>query len=49
MFNFLIIIESDVMMVNILMMGLIKVYFKYIGKFVCGLLLVMLFGEFLDW
>ncbi|KAK0668051.1 hypothetical protein QBC41DRAFT_394670 [Cercophora samala] len=47
--NFSTTTESDVMTANILMMGLTKAYFKYIGKPVCGLPSVTLLGELSDW
>ncbi|KAL2144063.1 hypothetical protein VTI28DRAFT_9674 [Corynascus sepedonium] len=41
--------ESDVMTANVLMMGLTKAYFKYIGKQVCGIPSVTLLGKRADW
>lgn len=40
---------DDVMTSNILMMGLMKTYFRYIGDVVCGLPSVTLLGEKEDW
>jgi hypothetical protein len=40
---------SDIMTANILMMGLTKAYFKYLGKQVCGLPSVTLLGTQADW
>lgn len=47
--NFSTTTESDIMTANILMMGLSKAYFKYIGKQVCGLPSVTLLGTHADW
>ncbi|KAL1837097.1 hypothetical protein VTJ49DRAFT_4294 [Mycothermus thermophilus] len=47
--NFSTTTESDIMTANVLMMGLTKAYFKYIGKVVCGLPSVTLLGERSDW
>lgn len=47
--NFSTTTDSDIMTANILMMGLTKTYFKYIGKPVCGLPSVTLLGEQSDW
>ncbi|KAK4185141.1 hypothetical protein QBC35DRAFT_29435 [Podospora australis] len=47
--NFSTTTDSDIMTANILMMGLTKAYFKYIGKPVCGLPSVTLLGEKSDW
>ncbi|KAK4150372.1 hypothetical protein C8A00DRAFT_37044 [Chaetomidium leptoderma] len=47
--NFSTTTDSDIMTANILMMGLTKSYFKYIGKQVCGLPSVTLLGEQADW
>ncbi|KAL2265078.1 hypothetical protein VTJ83DRAFT_7588 [Remersonia thermophila] len=47
--NFSTTTESDIMTANVLMMGLTKAYFKYIGKPVCGLPSVTLLGERSDW
>ncbi|KAM7195790.1 protein of unknown function (DUF4419) domain containing protein [Naviculisporaceae sp. PSN 640] len=41
--------ENDIMTANILMMGLTKAYFKFVGKVVCGLPSVTLLGELSDW
>jgi hypothetical protein len=41
--------DSDIMTANILMMGLTKAYFKFIGKQVCGLPSVTLLGTQSDW
>ncbi|KAK4112700.1 hypothetical protein N656DRAFT_778917 [Canariomyces notabilis] len=40
---------DDVMTANILMMGLMKAYFRYEGGIVCGLPSVTLLGEKQDW
>ncbi|KAK4032811.1 hypothetical protein C8A01DRAFT_40755 [Parachaetomium inaequale] len=40
---------DDVMTANILMMGLMKAYFKYEGGIICGLPSVTLLGEKEDW
>jgi hypothetical protein len=40
---------DDVMTANILMMGLMKAYFKYEGGIICGLPSVTLLGEKADW
>ncbi|KAH6842497.1 hypothetical protein B0I37DRAFT_447960 [Chaetomium sp. MPI-CAGE-AT-0009] len=47
--NFSTTTDSDIMTANILMMGLSKAYFKYIGKQVCGLPSVTLLGTQADW
>ncbi|KAK4239965.1 hypothetical protein C8A03DRAFT_13699 [Achaetomium macrosporum] len=47
--NFTTTTPSDRMTANILMMGLTKAYFKYIGKQVCGLPSVTLLGSAADW
>lgn len=47
--NFTTTTDSDIMTANILMMGLTKAYFKFIGKLVCGLPSVTLLGEQEDW
>lgn len=47
--NFTTTTPSDLMTANILMMGLTKAYFKYIGKIVCGLPSVTLLGTQSDW
>lgn len=41
--------EDDVMTANILMMGLMKAYFEYVGGIICGLPSVTLLGEKEDW
>ncbi|KAK3306407.1 uncharacterized protein B0T15DRAFT_501092 [Chaetomium strumarium] len=40
---------DDVMTANILMMGLMKAYFRYEGGIICGLPSVTLLGEKADW
>jgi len=47
--NFTTTTESDVMTSNVLMMGLMKAYFKYSGGITCGLPSVTLLGELSDW
>jgi hypothetical protein len=47
--NFSTTTADDVMTANILMMGLMKAYFKYEGGIICGLPSVTLLGEKLDW
>jgi hypothetical protein len=47
--NFSTTTDSDVMTANILMMGLTKAYFKYIGRQVCGIPSVTLLGTQSDW
>jgi hypothetical protein len=41
--------RDDEMTANILMMGLMKAYFKYVGGIICGLPSVTLLGEKEDW
>ncbi|EAQ88477.1 hypothetical protein CHGG_05096 [Chaetomium globosum CBS 148.51] len=41
--------KDDEMTANILMMGLMKAYFKYVGGIICGLPSVTLLGEKEDW
>jgi hypothetical protein len=41
--------EDDIMTANILMMGLMKAYFRYEGGIICGLPSVTLLGEKEDW
>lgn len=41
--------EDDLMVSNILMMGLMKAYFRYVGGIICGLPSVSLLGELSDW
>ena len=47
--NFSTTTENDIMTANILMMGLMQAYFKYVGGIVCGLPSVTLLGEQRDW
>ncbi|KAF1998657.1 hypothetical protein P154DRAFT_523939 [Amniculicola lignicola CBS 123094] len=47
--NFTTTTETDVMTANVLMMGLMKAYFKYVGGIICGLPSVTLLGEKKDW
>ncbi|KAL2115478.1 hypothetical protein VTJ04DRAFT_9733 [Mycothermus thermophilus] len=47
--NFSTTTQSDIMTANILMMGLTKAYFRYVGRVVCGLPSVTLLGEREDW
>jgi len=47
--NFSTTTENDIMTANILMMGLTKAYFKFVGKVICGLPSVTLLGEQKDW
>ncbi|KAK4213704.1 hypothetical protein QBC37DRAFT_315886 [Rhypophila decipiens] len=47
--NFSTTTDNDIMTANILMMGLTKAYFKFVGKVVCGLPSVTLLGELSDW
>ncbi|KAF2177665.1 hypothetical protein K469DRAFT_643895 [Zopfia rhizophila CBS 207.26] len=47
--NFTTTTETDVMTANVLMMGLMKAYFDYVGGIVCGLPSVTLLGEQKDW
>ncbi|KAK4118863.1 hypothetical protein N657DRAFT_684892 [Parathielavia appendiculata] len=47
--NFSTTTADDVMTANILMMGLMKAYFKYEGAIICGLPSVTLLGEKEDW
>lgn len=48
-FGFLIMMDNDVMMFIILMMGFVKVYFCYEGGIICGFLFVILEGMREDW
>ncbi|KAK3387933.1 hypothetical protein B0H63DRAFT_167043 [Podospora didyma] len=41
--------ENDNMVANVLMMGLTKTYFKFLGGIICGLPSVTLLGEQADW
>jgi hypothetical protein len=41
--------ENDIMVSNILMMGLMKAYFRYEGAIICGLPSVTLLGSLSDW
>jgi len=47
--NFTTTTETDVMTANVLMMGLMKGYFRYVGREVCGLPSVTLEGSRADW
>ncbi|KAK0642069.1 hypothetical protein B0T16DRAFT_335973 [Cercophora newfieldiana] len=47
--NFTTTTENDVMVANVLMMGLTQAYFKFEGGIVCGLPSVTLLGEESDW
>ncbi|KAK4466205.1 hypothetical protein QBC42DRAFT_329241 [Cladorrhinum samala] len=47
--NFTTTTQNDVMTANILMMGLMKSYFRYEGGIICGLPSVTLLGEREDW
>ncbi|KAK4191912.1 hypothetical protein QBC35DRAFT_257672 [Podospora australis] len=47
--NFSTTTDNDVMTSNILMMGLVKAYFRYEGGIICGLPSVTLLGEKSDW
>lgn len=42
-------VEDDKMTANVLMMGLMKTYFVYVGYAICGLPSVTLLGEKSDW
>ncbi|PKS10688.1 hypothetical protein jhhlp_002444 [Lomentospora prolificans] len=47
--NFTTTTDSDRMTANVLMMGLMKAYFKFEGEVICGLPSVTLLGEKSDW
>ncbi len=47
--NFSTTTQDDLMTSNILMMGLMKQYFRYAGGIICGLPSVTLLGELSDW